>query len=183
MFGKFVTFEGLSAVGKTTLAEMMAEASEWNVYYKTPPELFRLLREEVDEKYSTKAKFFFYLAGVVQAGEEIQALRKKGINVFCDRYIWSTVSYHKALGFDGEQYVPPIIQPDVQILLVCDDEVRLERLYGRGGFTANDEVEHSTPGLEERFLKDLRSRHRFVLDNTGPLEETARAVFKLVNSS
>lgn len=181
MKAKFIVFEGLSGVGKTTIANIFSKISSDYVYYKTPPDLFRLLREDVDLSYSTPARFFFYLAGIVQSSDEINQLLKEGKTVFCDRYIHSTICWHKAIGFDGTKYVPKILLPDLSILLSCEKETRHNRLFSRKEFTINDEKELEG-NLEFLFEENLKKQKMVEVDNSGLLDVTVKNIYEKINS-
>ncbi len=176
--GKFITLEGLSGVGKTTIARKLAQASVKNVYVKTPSELFRKSREEVDGgKYSTQARFFYYLAGLVRSSDEINDIVKTGLNVICDRYIWTTVCWHETIGFPGYKYVPEILTPDYEILITCPTEERHHRLFSRDEFTINDSDELRN-GIEEIFFEKLQSRHKVLIENTGDVDLVVEKIRK-----
>lgn len=174
--GKFIVFEGLSGVGKTTIAQTIKSAWTNGAYYKTPPELFRILRDEVDEKYSTKSRFHFYLAGLAQASEEIKELTDSGVDVFCDRYLQTTICWHKTLGYDGTKYVPPLFMPDLSVLVTCEKRVRHERLHSRGLLTVND-VSELKNGNEDIFENYLIKAHKTIIDNSGDLSTSVKTVF------
>lgn len=92
--------EGIDGVGKTTTAKLLAEMID-AIYYKTPSYHFEKLRVVADRVFRNdpQRRFKFYFNSVKFASTEIrQIIQKKPL--VCDRYIWSTVVYRKALGFD-----------------------------------------------------------------------------------
>ena len=117
----FVVFEGLSGSGKTTVGQLVAEAIEAK-FYKTPASVFHPIRDEIDRSADNTARLFFYLAGVAQASTEILEILK-GRNVVCDRYLLTTICYHRALGVpidipDSVCFVP-LLKPDYTFLITC----------------------------------------------------------------
>ena len=135
----FLVFEGLSGVGKTTIAKLVAEAIGAQ-FYKTPPELFCLIRERIDRTANALARYMFYIAGNFLASQEIEKILKTQ-SVVSDRYILTTICYHRAIGVPVE--IPEtggLVLPDVNFLVTCQQDIRLARLEKRG-MTINDKKE------------------------------------------
>jgi len=165
---QFIVLEGISGSGKTELGKLLAQQIAGH-YYTTPPEAFRPSRKEIDEKATLEARFLFYLASVVQASHEIGKILEAQ-NVVCDKYIWTTICYHKALGLDvkipdGFDY----IKPDHTFLVYCDNDVRLKRLCARDPIT--NKVKYGLrQQMEQRCLGEFRRYIQREVDNTrdGP---------------
>jgi thymidylate kinase len=166
---KFIVLEGISGSGKTELGKLLAQQISGQ-YYTTPPEAFRSSRKEVDEKVTLESRFWFYLASVVQASDEISKILKMQ-SVVCDKYILSTVCYHKAMGVDIQipQWVK-FIEPDHTFLVYCDNHTRLKRLRASRGPITNKEKYESRQQMEQRCLAELRKCICQEIDNTpdGP---------------
>lgn len=174
----FIVFEGLSAVGKSKLAEVTSERIS-GMYYETPSDAFLEFRELIDKSASRKARFLYYLAGVVDASKEIAEILKQQ-PVVCDRYILTTLCYHRALGLDV--HVPDyvnLIEPDYTFLITCQKEERLRRLHERG-LTPNDKAERNGR-IEEQFLAAYRAFDPLEIDNThSSVEETVEKVCSII---
>ncbi|MDD3399600.1 MAG: AAA family ATPase [Methanosarcina sp.] len=177
----FLVFEGLSGSGKTTIAELVAK-SLGAEFYKTPAAPFDSIRDAIDVKVCLQARFLFYLAAVAQASSEISEILKQK-SVVCDRYFLTTLCYHQAIGvgMDGisEPFTEILIQPDYTFLVVCDDEIRLQRLRDRG-MSYND-IQERKSGVESLFLSKYREHSVIEIDNScdGP-EITAGKVVDLL---
>src|ERR1700677_1365004 len=91
----FIVLEGADGTGKTTAAKNLAK-SLGAKYIATPPPKFREIRNVVDKDVSVGVRFLFYLTGVLHASDIVrQTLANQP--VVCDRYIASTIAYHRAL--------------------------------------------------------------------------------------
>ena len=149
----FVTVEGLSGCGKTTIAKMLAE--RWAaLYYKTPPAMFTPIREGVDRNASPLARHLYYYAGIAQASFEIEIILREHA-VICDKYVATMLAYSRAGGVTVD--IPPaglLLQPDFTFVLDVPDDVRLRRLASRGPITP---LHREFLGME----RDLRVAEQF----------------------
>ncbi len=151
----FIVLEGLSGSGKSTVAKLLAKKLHAKLY-KTPSGAFGKVREAVDlSNPSTLARFYFYLAGIMQASEEIKGALLKS-HVICDRYVLTTFCYHKILTTHAlpSPNSLPLTKPDFTFLITCKERNRLTRLRKRG-LSFNDKRERSLH-VEKSFLKEYR---------------------------
>lgn len=166
MGNQFIVLEGLSASGKTTIGRILAERME-AVFYKTPPEPFSLVRDHIDRSADASARFLFYLAGVVQASAEIRLILRER-PVVCDRYLLTTLCYHRAVGVAID--IPDsaflgMVNPHHTFLVVCEEGTRIARMKRRG-LSYNDSEEERL-GVSERFLAEYRKYPVVEIDNSG----------------
>jgi len=135
---KFIALEGIDGSGKTTVCKLLSKKMKAYLY-KTPSWPFANLREIIDKTVDIKSRFYFYLSSVFHASAEIEELLKKR-HVVCDRYILSTLCYHRASGSSfklfNETYLDIII-PDFTFFLNADYEVRMKRIAIR------EHIDHS----------------------------------------
>ncbi len=154
----FIAIEGIDGVGKTNCSKLLADKIGGQ-YYKTPPVLFENIKREIDAKGNNQARFAFYLSSVFYASEEIRSSLSCN-PVVCDRYIFSTIAYHNALGVDLS-YVClnkiPILFPDHCFYLYADEQVRRQRIDERKVYSPSDEALEKNIYLQrkvhEEFLK------------------------------
>jgi len=162
----FIVVEGLSGSGKTTVGQLIAKKIG-AVFYKTPAPLFEPIRNEVDRKADTSARLFFYLSGVIQASAEISRILS-GKPVVSDRYLLTTLCYHRALGtlIDVPDCVfNKMLSPDRTFLITCKEEKRLSRLYSRG-LSYNDKQEQRLK-VERKFLSEYKKYRLIEIDNSS----------------
>ncbi|MBN9657089.1 MAG: AAA family ATPase [Acidobacteria bacterium] len=136
---KFITIEGLKGSGKTSVSRALAEQLG-ALWYTTPPEPFRAIRDVVEQKATPHARYLYYLAGIVQASAEIETILSHQ-PVVCDKFLATMVAYSRAAGI--EVSIPPsslVIEPDFSFLLVVPDDVRRQRIASRGVITAAEDA-------------------------------------------
>jgi len=178
----FIVFEGLSGSGKTTVGRIVADRLG-AVFIKTPTSIFSPIRDEVDKKANKMARFLFYLATVVQASEEISSILKEK-SVVCDRYLLTTLCWHRAIGVSFpicEPLLSSILQPHHTFLVTCKNKIRLQRLFSRG-LSYNDQQERNRQ-TERRFLNEYMKHGLIKIDNSGddPRKAADRAIKLLKN--
>lgn len=172
----FIALEGLSGVGKSSVAMALAAQLNGQVY-KTPCETLCSIRDIVDRQYSLNARFLFYLAGVYQASDEIRQILPRH-PIICDRYILTTVCYHRSLGVKlANRIYDDLAQPNLTVLLTCSDEERLLRI-NRRGWSYND-IQERISRVEQALLAEYLSHGVLTLDTTSiSAEEAALEIVK-----
>lgn len=87
--------------------------------------------------------FLFYLAALLPASRLIEELVTSQ-PVVCDRYLLSTLLYHRAIGADVEAVDLSrlsLCQPDCTVCLTTDETVRQERIRARHNRSRSDPTE------------------------------------------
>lgn len=166
----FIVCEGLSGTGKTKFAKALSRKLN-AVYFKTPPSPFNKLRNFIDKNFDFKNRYYFYLASVFSASEQIKEILKKQ-SVVCDRYIYTTLAFHAAIGMKTHniKYFDFILTPDITFFIDCKNDSRLKRLYKRG-LTYNNKIEIKLK-TDKKFLKEYNKFSMTILDNSGNIKET-----------
>lgn len=138
---KFIVLEGIDGAGKTTVSRALAK-SIGAKYFRTPSSGFTTTRRHIDATAKINSRFLFYLSSVVYASDTIlECLQHK--HVVCDRYITSTVAYHRAFGLNLDWNLDQLslVQPDFTFFLeLANEEERKRRLMTRGRYTSTDAV-------------------------------------------
>jgi len=178
---KFIALEGLSGAGKSTIGEILAEKIS-GIFYKTPAQIFRDVRSEIDKCAEPTARFLFYLGGIFQSSFEISKLLDS-CDVVCDRYLLTTLLWHKLIGVDIDKLIPLcdscLVMPDYTFLILCENDIRLARLYGRG-LSPNDRKEREN-NLEGKLLVEYKGYHLLEIDNSQEGAEIAvEAILKIL---
>ena len=126
-----VAFEGLDGVGKTSLAQAVAQALGVG-YISTPPTDAQGQRSLFEDEPFSDASLLYYLSWVKRVDQD--ACRGRyGRLVICDRYLGSTMAYFGAAGNDVERFLRAcsIQAPDLTVLVTAAEEVRRARLEKR----------------------------------------------------
>jgi len=189
--GLLVAFEGLDQSGKQTQAErlrdrLLAEGRQVRLLsfpdYQTPigQEIGRALRGE--REYTADVMQLLYIANRCEWKPTIDADRRQGAIVLCDRYLASSVAYGEAQGLDpawlrdAQRHLPA---PDVTFLLDIAPEVSARRK------TADrDKYERDLALLgrvRESYLRQASGVRWLCLDASRERDAVARDVFTAVN--
>ncbi len=160
----FVVLEGLSGTGKTTIANALAGLGG-GTYVHTPTGTYRDMHAAVDAQAGATERYFFYLASLARAADEI-ARELPCRPVICDRWITTTQAWHGLLGAPVLDTVESLdlLEPDITVLIVCDEIERQRRLDLRGR-SANDLAEAAS-GFERELLLRYREHADLEVDST-----------------
>lgn len=132
--GRFVVLEGLSAVGKSTVAPVAARLLGAELI-PTLPAWLADTRQRIDSTRVTAARLHFWMMSNYAAADVIDATLASGRDVVVESYFYRTLATHTAIGIG----TPPEINwrlvpyPDLALLLTVDEQIRQERLKLRRG--------------------------------------------------
>jgi dTMP kinase len=200
MRGRFIVVEGIDGSGKSTVTARVVDdlTRRGRKVLRTREPGGTPLSEKIralllDAKNSEMVPFtelFLYMASRAQLVDEvIRPSLRKGVDVVCDRYYYSTAAYQGAAGRVG---IPVVLQvaekiakferPDLVVLLDLDPATARRREGIR-----DDRVESKGLDYQKRvragFLRlAKRDRRRVrVVDASRPADEVFEAVRKAVD--
>lgn len=179
----FVVIEGVDGTGKTSVASRLAVrlsgACGRTTSCSTPTGVFRDMRGRVDSTDRAELHYYYYLASVLQASQEIREMLAVQ-SVVCDRYIFSTQAYHRAAGVD----VLPLeslkfVRPDAAFFLTTREDVRQKRLRARtAGVSEWDLDPNSADSRFDRVEREFRQMGLTEIDTTfATVDEVVERVF------
>lgn len=126
---RFINFEGLHAVGKSTISESLANAIAGAKLIPTIPESMQSARQLADETTNINVRFLFYLSAVTIAANKIKTALANGDTIITESFIYRTIAFHQAMGasinIELQDLELPI--PDISFHLLCDEEARKVR--------------------------------------------------------
>ena len=151
----FVVLEGLDGTGKTTITEAVARnlSSKGTpaIAVHTPTEPYSQLAPFVIDRANLEARFHFFLSSVLYASAHIQSLITSSA-VICDRYIYSTLAYHRAEGIRLDLKIEELnlILPNYLFLLTLRDDKERRRRINTRGMSPADQKSLDDPDLALR---------------------------------
>ena len=165
-----IVFEGLDGAGKSTLARAVGDRLD-AVMLRTPGPEFSDFRARLDLLMDDhpRARQLLYAATVALCSDQARLAVNHGRAVVIDRYLASTQVYAGLRGTPLSllEFARDLVKPDLTVFVVCEDEVRRQRMAARGVFTAEDERSlQSAAALRSAYLKELDGEV-LVLDSTN----------------
>jgi dTMP kinase len=126
----FVVLEGLSAVGKSTTAPLVADTLD-AVLASAPPHL-AALRTRLDDG-GLMARMHFWMMCNYAVSDQVRELLAAGRSVVVESYFYRTLATHAAMGVDPMEHVDwdRAVTPDLAVLLTVGEHERQRRLVRR----------------------------------------------------
>ena len=192
MKNRLIVFEGIDGTGKSTISRKINKellklgiSSICFEDLEVKNEGFNIIKSFIVKKTSIDASLFFYVASAIHKSQKIELLLKDNW-VVCDRYVYSTLAYHKARGANLN-LIPSleklsIILPDFYFLLKVDEGIRIKRLELKKETEPLD-FYPKTPGsffdqIEQCFLE----YNPIVLDNSDPkIDKIIEKIIDIIN--
>lgn len=189
--GKFITFEGIEGVGKSTqvkrLAAALREQGRSVVSTREPggaplAEAVRdLLKHSPREAVTPSAELLLiFAARAAHAETLLRPALAAGTWVVCDRFVDASIAYQGAGRSLGRErvtelaaWIVPDLVPDLTLVLDLPLELAFERLDARG---TRDRFEQEDPAFFERvrnaYLEQARREPRrvHIVDATGEVD-------------
>lgn len=175
--GKFITFEGPEGAGKTTVLETLmkdlTEASSEIIFTREPGGI--LIAEKIRDvilnkdhiEMDSRTEALLYAAARRQhLVEKVIPEINKGTNVFCDRFIDSSLAYQgyaRGLGIDEvlsiNEFAINGIMPDLTFYFKIDPKIGLERI------ATNSDREKNRLDLEDlSFHQRVQDGYKLVIE-------------------
>jgi len=137
MRGKLICFEGIDGSGKGTQVRAMRRRMPGSVLFTYPDKnwpIGSIISSFLEKKVSLSPaqQFLLYLADIHKDQEKIRLMLESGKTVILDRYIFSTLAYQGASGFEiqrGEGIAKELgfIPPDITFLIDIDPKTSVLR--------------------------------------------------------
>lgn len=192
MQNKLIVFEGIDGVGKTTICkELKKELKKRRIRavvyedYEQKNQGFNILKPFIKQAagLSIDTSLLFYLSSAVYKSEIIKKLLRKQW-VICDRYIYSTIAYHKIMGC-SKSILPnlnkfPIIKPNFCFLIMVNDKIRLSRVKERAVITKSDRMPNKKGTYANKMETELKKFSLIRIINNSQLDKTVHLIIKKI---
>lgn len=152
----FIVLEGLSGVGKSTLAPLVAEQLDAEFLPSIPHE-FAAARRMVDQQKDVEVRHLFFLAALGVTSLALSSrLVEDSRHLVLESYIARAQAFHKGMGSGLEVNMGHFLQPKLTFYLDCEEHVRRQRIEQRGGKATNywqRRAEESAMSIREEYEK------------------------------
>ncbi len=167
-----ILLEGLDGSGKSTACQFLSQRFG-ALLYGTPPEAFRIKREQIDRFADNEGHYDFYRRAVIAASDELRELVARYPLIVVDRYMPTTLAYHRACGLDAKaEDFGDIIMPDHTIFVSVSPSICRERMLKRGMSACDVRDESRLELVQAEYLRFFATQENItVVDNIG--DETA----------
>lgn len=176
MTNKLIVLEGIDGVGKTTIAKLLKkELSQRGIRAvryeerERSTEGFNAIKPFIKQQAPLDASLLFYIASSIYKSQRIEKLLKKNW-VICDRYIYSTLAYHKVRGAHMSLVADlrklPIRLPDFFFLLSVREDVRMKRVRAKKDHTPADMLPKKKGSFVAKMENVLNEFEPAIVDNT-----------------
>jgi thymidylate kinase len=128
---RIVALEGLSGVGKSTLAPLVARRLDAELLPAIPDDL-DAQRKQVDDTDNPTLRHLFYVWAIATTCQRVHSASEDALWVV-ESYLGRTMAYH--LGMGSTLWLAPwslVPEPRLSVMLSCAEPVRRERLRQRG---------------------------------------------------
>ncbi|GAA4536515.1 hypothetical protein [Amycolatopsis samaneae] len=128
---RIVAIEGLSGVGKSTLAPLVAERLDAQLLPTIPRDL-GVYRKQADDGDDPTFRHLFYVWAIATACQRAAAAPTDSLWV-AESYIGRAMAFH--IGMGSTLWVSPwtlVPKPVLSVMVTCDDPIRRERIRQRG---------------------------------------------------
>ncbi|KAL4222439.1 UMP kinase [Mactra antiquata] len=190
----FIVVEGMDATGKTTLTEEL-EKRMGAVRYFTPPSSICSLRAFFDKCPEIVRRAYYSMGNYIVARDIIKECQTRP--VIMDRFWHSTAAYGIANetsledmpGVNHTVYRWPedLLKPTIVLFLTVSEDVRKQRLSGRG---INPTFEEKSLDKDQLFRKRLCESYRHMrepscveIDAGGTVEDVRNMALEVLKSS
>lgn len=189
MSGKLIVLEGIDGVGKTTISKILQKELLKNdiptVRYEEHENKnkgFNKIKPFIKKSVPINSSLLFYLSSGIYKSEIIQKLLTKKW-VICDRYIYSTLAYHKVRGANLSVVNLnnlPIIIPDFNFLIKVDEKTRITRVTNRKNSEAQDFKPKTSHNLIGKMEFELEKFKPIIIDNSLNINDTLKKIIKFI---
>lgn len=192
--GSFIVFEGLDGSGRSTQLTLLKEYCVQHqldplfTYEPTDSEIGALVRRALQKKWETGFDALQLLFSADRAHHlkmEIEPALLSGKNVFCDRYVGSTLAFggvHVNLGW-LQEINKRFRQPDLTLFFDVSAKVCLERIVKRGGAPELFETSEYLQQVHENYKTLLEDQINTVfIDGTQTPEQVFALILKLLKA-
>jgi dTMP kinase len=179
----FVVFEGLDGSGTSTQLERIGR---WlgcvTTFEPTNGPIGSLIREQLKEgSFSNETMALLFAADRKEHNKQIKRWLSENRTVVCDRYIYSSLAYQKALGVNADllhKINEDFIKPDVLIYFKIDVDLCINRIKDR------DKDTFENVGLQtyvkDEYEKVLVNYPHNIVDASRPEQEVTIQLQKYI---
>ncbi|MFJ5265980.1 dTMP kinase [Streptomyces sp. NPDC088387] len=159
----FVVLEGVSGIGKSTLARLLTHQLRATSLH-TLPRPHSDWSKQINSQLNALPQLCFYLSGLLHASDRVRTAQKVS-PVIADRYQSSVLACHAAVhNIPVEQvrqlaspFLPYLVQPTFTFYLLCSEETLRARMRSKPDLKQDDTDLFAVPGRLEQLLVNFEA--------------------------
>lgn len=179
----FIVIDGIDGAGKTTQVNLLKrylESKNLKIFITSEPtksehgkEIEQLLRKKQASKIKKEKWLELFTLDRKEDLKKIRSALDEGKIVICDRYYYSTLTYHLDEN-EWQEYASQFLAPDIIFILDCNEEIGLKRVKEKYSLTGEKKAFFEKKNILKKVRKKFLLLPNYLSDNIKILDSSRK---------